>query len=73
MLTASPPSSPPQLLPLSQVARSCNVCDRTLKEWVKKGDCPPPPIRIRGRLYWTRDVVQAWFQSRVEASQGGAA
>jgi predicted DNA-binding transcriptional regulator AlpA len=73
--TASlPPSTLPQLFHLSQVARSCNVCDRTLKEWVKKGEFPPP-IRIRGRLYWTQEVVQAWLQNRLtgdDASQGGA-
>jgi predicted DNA-binding transcriptional regulator AlpA len=51
-----------RLVPAPEFANRLAIQRRTLGNWLKDG-AVPPPVRIRGRLYWRETVVEEFLKA----------
>jgi predicted DNA-binding transcriptional regulator AlpA len=56
------------LIPKPALARELGVSSRTVSRWMEDQDLNfPPPIRLRGRLYFPRALLEEWKSNRIRA------
>jgi predicted site-specific integrase-resolvase len=51
-----------RLVPAPEFANRLAIQRRTLGNWLRDG-MVPPPIRLRGRLYWRETVVEEFLKT----------
>ncbi len=60
---------PNDLIPKPAIARELGVSSRTVSRWMEDHNLGfPTPIRVRGRLYFTRAALEDWKTRRIRAS-----
>jgi predicted DNA-binding transcriptional regulator AlpA len=59
-LTIDPHAPDERLVPAKEFTARLGVSRRTLGERLRDGSVPPP-VRLRGRLYWLRSAVERFF------------
>lgn len=66
-------TNPKDFIAKPSLAKELDVSSRTISRWM--GDPAlafPAPIRLRGRLYFSRADLTAWKQERFLSAVGGA-
>ena len=59
----------PQFYRLPQLKARLNVSGSSIWAWVKKGKFPKPVKLSENTTAWSAADVEAWAQSRIEASK----
>jgi predicted DNA-binding transcriptional regulator AlpA len=60
---------PNGLIPKPAVAGEFGVSGRTISRWMEDENLGfPPPVRLRGRLYFQRAALEEWKSRRIRAS-----
>src|SRR4051794_13678896 len=67
-LTPDGPEQGDSLIPARAFAARLGIQRRTLGHRLRDGSVPPP-VRLRGRLYWLRSVVERFFSGLGAAEQ----
>ena len=62
-------STQPQFYRLPQLKARLNVSGSTIWSWCKKGTFPKPVRLAENTTAWFAADVEAWAQSRIEASK----
>ena len=60
-----------QLLDDEALARALGVTMRTLRSWRYEGRDMPPGAKIGGRWKYRESDVEAWFDAKRQATDGG--
>jgi predicted DNA-binding transcriptional regulator AlpA len=50
----------PKLLALGDLCDALQVCEDTLRSWIKSGRVPPP-LKVGKLLRWQSDTISAWL------------
>jgi predicted DNA-binding transcriptional regulator AlpA len=60
----APEMHPDRLMTMEMVAAAIGVTPASLLEYLRRGACPGPPVRIGRTPAWTRPIVEQWTLAR---------
>lgn len=60
----APEMHPNRLMTMEMVAAAIGVTPASLLEYLRRGACPEPPVRIGRTPAWTRPIVEQWMLTR---------
>jgi excisionase family DNA binding protein len=52
----------PALLEAAELAAICRVHPATVTRWIRTGKTPVPPIKVGGRVKFSRAAVEKWLE-----------